>query len=233
MKFHVSISGMAAALVSTLVLTMNGCGGTGGEEDRGTLVVQYQLGEDKAVTTCDILDTRQTLYSMEVSDGEVVAGATDDLEWFSVHEGSGEATLTSEKMFSSELPVGTYSNYKIDQGNLVEWICSCGGSELELPSLNDSTQPPDAHAPINIVNSDGCWGLDESGQFYLMAEGETAGGFEIRPGGTTTVTIRVNLVTLDWNDADESGDWSDGDSIDNWSTSPGVTSMFDFIVEYD
>lgn len=228
------LSRIAAAAAAVLLVALQGCGADdGGGAERGTLVVQYQIGEQKAVHTCDILNNRQTLYSMAVSSGEVVEGAQDDLQWYTVYEGDGEPTLTTEKVFSAELPVGTYENYRIDQGNRVEWICSCDGTEITLPSLNVDDLPPDAHAPMSVVNQDGCWGYDESGLFYLMAAGETAGGFEIRADGTTTVTIVVNMAALDWDDADDSGDWSEGDSLDNWATAPGTTTMFDFIVTYE
>ncbi len=57
--------------------------------------------------------------------------------------------------------------------------------------------------------------------------------FFIKPNKTTKVTMRMNLKTLDWIDNDGSGEWSEGDELTNWTVPEGVTTMMDFIVEYE
>ena len=68
---------------------------------------------------------------------------------------------------------------------------------------------------------------DEAIAFYVGAL-----GFEIVEGATTNLTIRTNLDTLDWNDADDNGEWTEGvDELSNWTTIPGTDTMVDYIVE--
>ena len=65
-----------------------------------------------------------------------------------------------------------------------------------------------------------------------MPDEKMGTSFEIVEGATTSLTIRTNLDTLDWNDADDNGEWTEGvDELANWTTIPGTDTMVDYIVE--
>lgn len=181
--------------------------------------------------TLDIIDTKKTKLSFKVTTDEIKAGVPDDFNWISIYE-SGVNMLDSDREFQFELPVGNYQGIGILQSNLFYWICKNGEDVLEIPSLNDSDKPNSADI-YNIFGNDGLFTIGSDGLLISPSNNERLGTFEIFPGQKTTVTIRMNLISLDWYDNDRDGLWSEGDEIGNWQVPEGVNTMADFIVVYE
>lgn len=181
--------------------------------------------------TVDIINTRHLIPKIEISTDEVKSGVSPaDINWTVMYE-SSEEMLATDREITIELPVGKYVSFKLTQRNLMYWVCNFEGRIFEFPSFNDSELDPNAQ----LINYFGETGLHEieGGVFVLKYERERLGSFEIKPNAKTKVTMRMNLITLDWIDNDGSGDWSDGDELTNWRTPEGITTMTDLIVEYE
>lgn len=181
--------------------------------------------------TVDIINTRHLIPKIEISTDEVKEGVSpNDINWTVMYESNVEM-LATDRGITIELPVGKYVSFKLTQRNLMYWVCNFEGDIFEFPSFNNSDIGPDDL----LVNYFGETGLHEieGGVFVLKYERERLGSFEIKPSKKTKVTMRMNLITLDWIDNDGSGDWSDGDELTNWRTPEGVTTMTDLIVEYE
>ncbi len=204
----------------------------------GTLIFDYRVANALAKAaavdthTCRIVDVKATQYRIEVGTGTVVEGGVDTIDWKLIYEGTAEMRA-SERVFPPvTLPVGTYDLFRIKQKNRVWWVVEYGQDTIELPDLNASNLPPDTISPINVIGMNGCFTYDSAGKFTLMAASETMGGFEIRASQTTSLTVTVNLNTLEWIDNDSSGTWTTGDRLDNWAPVAGKTTMADFTVSY-
>jgi len=189
------------------------------------------LKNDPNVYTCDIMNVRNILYEIQVADGEIIEGEPDDLDWITIYETS-EMMLMTDREFSFVLPAGQYKAIRLLQSNRIYWITTYEDVIHEFPSLNNDEQPEDAQI-LDIFGEDGLYNLDENGLFYLYHDGERLGTFDIFPNTKTKVTFRMNLQTLDWIDHDSNGVWSDGDELSNWTVPEGVTTMADFIIEYE
>ena len=224
---------VAGALLLAFVLsTWTACGGDDADLTTGTLNFSYQIGStQRAERHCRMVDLRAQLHRMEVSNGEIAAGAEDTLEWHDVYVGTGaDSLMSSVDIEALELPVGTYSNYGFTWGRPMAWIVDCDGDSVEFPGTMFGDDYPDSTRK-SINNANGCWGYDESGNFELLAAGETAGAFDILPGEATSVLWRMNLEYVDWDDADDDGVWDEGESYD-FVNLAGTTTMFDVIVTY-
>ena len=138
----------------------------------------------------------------------------------------------SELVIDAELPAGVYQSVRIEHSNALSWVCTDGAEDYEFPSLNQEGADPGEHL-IQVFTVDANFVEDEAGNLTPGAPGEKMGtSFEIVDGATTNLTIRTNLDTLDWDDADDNGEWTEGtDSLTNWTTIPGTDTMVDYIVE--
>ena len=231
---RISMIALALLILLALVAGCNEDSDTGAPATTGTLNVSITVGDgvaaptgNKTLHTLDIVDIYHTLYSMYVSTDTVVAGQPDDLEWEPILTG-GVEDYDSNLNLSAELPPGRYTCMKMLQSNALTWVCSDGTTTYELDDWNAGESGPDQL--WNIFSTEGLYVYDGD-DFSLNNTNERIGTvFEIVAGETTTVTLRTNFDTLDWDDADGSGDWSDGDSLDNWTTIPGTDTMVDFIV---
>ena len=181
--------------------------------------------------TLDLINTRQLLYKLEITTDEITEGVSPDkINWVVMYE-SSEEMLATDREISLIVPAGKYIGFRITQRNLMYWVCKLGNDVMELPSLGNSELPNDAQL-INYFGEEGLHEI-EDGLFVLRYPKERLGSFEIRPGRTTNVAMRMNLKTLDWIDNDGSGSWSEGDELANWTVPEGITTMTDFIVEYE
>jgi hypothetical protein len=118
----------------------------------------------------------------------------------------------------------------LKQGNDFFWVCEWDGNRMEIPTNNGSTMD----TVYNIFGEDGLYFVNSTGQLEKVGNDEALGvNFSIYGGGTTNVTLRMNLIGLPWVDLDQSGDWSDGDYVGNPTLPPGITTMADFIVTYN
>jgi hypothetical protein len=187
--------------------------------------------ENGDTITLDIVDMKKFRFDLKVTTDEITAGVPDDFDWISIYE-SNQTLLDSERDFQFELPVGNYRGIGIMQGNQHHWVCNYDGDVIEIPSLNNDELSDEAII-YDIFGENGLFVLDENDLLEAASNNEKLGTFEILPGKNTSVTIRMNLATLDWYDNDGDGQWSEGDDIGNWTLPEGVTTMADFIVEYD
>ena len=185
-----------------------------------------------AVTrTVDLINTRHLIPKIEISTDEIKEGVSpDDINWTVMYE-SSEEMLATDREISIELPAGKYVSFRLTQRNQIFWVCTYDGDTYEFPSLNNSEIGSD-ELLVNYFGETGLHGIKD-GVFVLEYERERLGTFQIKPNRTTDVTMRMNLITLDWIDNDGSGDWSEGDELTNWTVPDGITTMTDFIVEYE
>lgn len=226
----------------TALLLVAGCAGSPDDSgpatdpgtQAGTLGVALAIGDydgpggAKAMHTVDFVDVLHTVHSISASTGIARAG-TDDLEWVPVLEG-GTEQLDSALVIEGTLPAGEYRSIRIEQSNALTWMCTDGTDTHAFPMVQAGGDP-EAHL-IQVFTVAANFTDDGSGTLADGMPGESMGtSFEIGDGTDTRLTIRTNLDTVDWNDADADGAWSDGDALENWTTIPGTETMVDFIVE--
>jgi len=251
------MKGRALLLALALVFgfAFASCGGGGGDDDDsggedGTLVFETVVGESggsksigssvpsgkssKSVYTCQITDIKNRFPKLMVSSGTVHEGdSMGDFDWYTIYESGGDWMYASELDFSADLPPDFYDNLYVKQSTVFYWVCECEvGGETDTYEFPDQNAGPGEWTE-NVLNADGSWLVEDGSVTEHMTSGEKMDGFEIRAGGVTRLTYRLNFNTLDWHDNDDSGDWSDGDELDNWTLIEGADTMFDFIVEYE
>lgn len=180
--------------------------------------------------TLDIIDLKSFKMDLKVTTGKIQEGVPDDFEWISIYE-SDETLLNSQRDFQFQLPAGHYRGIGLLQGNRFHWVCRNGDQVMELEDYNNPGAAPETHV-YNIFGEDGLYVPDEGNLLVKVMNNEKLGTFEIKPGKKTLVTIRMNTMTLEWFDNDNDGKWSSGDHIDNWKLPEGITTMADFLVEY-
>jgi hypothetical protein len=190
-------------------------------------------GGDKADTnSCDIVDIKNTLLSIAVSTQDITVGKADDLAWTTVYTASSPEYFTDRTAPVVNLPTGTYKSIKIVQKNTVIWQCTFNSGTYEFESYNNTNYGPDDEIPANYFYNGGSYYLDTIGHFQY-GNAESVGSFQIESNKTTSLNWRMNLIHLDWIDVDSNGVWTSGvDKLDNWQTASGITTMFDFIVNY-
>lgn len=181
--------------------------------------------------TVDLINIRHLISKIEITTDEIKDGVSpNDINWTLMYE-SNQEMLHTDREVTIELPVGEYKGIKLTQRNLMYWVCLFEGDTIEFPSLNNSDLQQNAEL-FNYFGEEGFYEI-EDGVFVSTNAEERLGFFEIKPDATTKVTMRMNLITLDWVDSDGSGEWSYGDELTNWTVPEGVTTMTDFIVEYE
>ncbi len=181
--------------------------------------------------TLDIIDVRSSRMDLKVTTDEVKEGMTDNFNWVPIYE-SSDTMLNSERDFQFELPAGNYRGIGILQGIQFQWVCRYGDQVMDVQDSNGDGNGGLEGLVYNIFGEDGLYVPDEGNVLVKVNNNEKLGTFEIKPGKKTLVTVRMNLMTLDWFDNDGDGQWSEGDGIDNWTLPEGVTTMADFLVEY-
>lgn len=183
--------------------------------------------------TCDIIDIKNTVLEIAVSQDAITDGQPDNLNWTTIYTTTTDLYFTQRTPPTVTLPTGSYKSIKIVQKNLVTWKCMHGSTEYEFESLNNSSLPVDTIVPTNYFYSDGLHELDANGNFFLHQPNEKMGGFTISENATTRLNWRMNIIALDWIDVNSNGTWDTGtDELSNWQLPPGFTTMFDFIVSY-
>lgn len=228
-------------------------------EFRMLLWNSYESGMQKAAVdtyTCPIVDVRHLIPLIQFTKDTIYHGGPADQEWIDFYE-SDEEMYHSERSMSAVMDTGTYKGIRIFQRVLFYWVCTHPddpndtlefaqvnasdpyGIELDDPSLNDTI--------VNIFGTNGLY-YDSNDTLYNVNHTENGAGdivhgeyigcyFKIFPDRTTRVTVRMNLVTLDWMDINEDGvftplDYSE-DAIDNINTfADSIITMSDFFVEY-
>ncbi len=230
-----------------LVINAGGCGGGDDDDDdsaadsgsaqTGTLTMHMRIGDHdrsratKAVHTLEFVDVYHTVHSLHAATEIAEESTAFGLSWQPIHV-DGTAMYDSDLEINAELPAGVYNSIRVEHSNAMTWVCTNGTKNYEFPSLNQSGEDPDTHL-IQVFTIDANFACSESGTCSPGAAGEKMGtAFEIVADSQTNLTMRTNLDTLDWDDADENDEWTEGvDSLDNWTTIPGTDTMVDFIVE--
>lgn len=174
-----------------------------------------------------ILDVRHGRLKIEISQGTVVDGQADDFDWILIYDSFVEMRDSDRVFAPVEVPVGSYDNLRITtDAHYAIWECLFG----------DDDDTIDVHAetsPIAVFGEDGLFlYVGDSSVLESIAPGERLGGFDVRAGVTTHLTLVSNLNTVDWYDHDGSGDWSEGDTFGNVTVVDGAVTMADFVAEY-
>ena len=231
---------IAIFVIATLLIISVGCVESGEEpedkEEMGTLVFQGKAGTGGTRyinRECEVIDIRPLIVKMEVSEGDMVHNATDDLEWHTVYSGNTEKGL-NEFSLSIDLPPGNYKNIPVTQRNKVIWVVSYNGTTYNFVDYNNKDYPAEAILPPGINNLQGGWKMNDDNTFnWTMQYKETMGGFFIKSGQVTNVVMRCNIIGLEWVDYNEDEVFNNDDRLDNWTTTPGTTTMTDYIIEYE
>lgn len=183
-----------------------------------------------ATDTLKLIDVIQYLALMEVTTDAIDSGITraEDVNWTVIYQ-STEEMLTTQREFTIELPVGDYKGYRITQGNGFYWICTSGIDTLEIPSLNDDSRPAN-DLIIGHIDDKGFYEINDDG-IFIKKNDEALGVFEIRPASLTTITVRMNLTALVIDSLAFAQDSTY--HILDWLLPEGISTMSDFIIEYD
>jgi len=238
--------GKVILYLTVVLLFVAGCDNTDEEADTGSLIVRMSTWNScvsdsgdgllkrasaSTVYTLNLVDLRNILYQFKVTTDEIQAGVPDDFNWITIYE-SDSMMHFSEREIQFELPAGNYRGIGLLQSNRLYWVCAYEDSLIYIGDMNNAAAGEDAWI-YNIFGEKGLYVLDENGMLGKVQNEEKLGTFEILPGKRTSVTVRMNVKTLDWFDNDGDGKWSEGDAVDNWTLPEGVTTMMDFIVEYE
>lgn len=243
MRIIISFCALVAVFMIGCEIFGNGDGddGSNGSPATGTLTFDLTVVNAGATAKaarrldtmgCRLVDTRHTVYSIDVAIGDVIAGQPDTLNWQTIYS-SSEEMLDSKRSFPPvQLAPGTYNAIRIEQSNGFHWIVACGADTVELQNYNDPQRPADARARTNVFGTNGLCYYGPDSTFQTAAAGEKLGGFTITAGDTTQLTFQVNIDQVRWHDNDNSGTWTEGDAVGEVSLAPGCETMTDFIVVY-
>ena len=178
-----------------------------------------------------------------VSQGEVISGQPDNLEWIRLTEVTNTQLLTWENYSFApiEVPVGVYRSIKISLKNIFYWqteLSTNSNVKYELLQTMGSSFDPcnendTSWIKPNYFSTAGNHKLNDSGIFELVAPGEKVDGFTIEAGETAIVNWRwlmsgciANLLDLNQNLIFDCG-------IDDIDMTCPNEYMFDFVVEYE
>ena len=246
---------LSTSLLVIVLIMMIGCFDPPHEEFTGTLIYRmsswntYDTNTMNKSTvdtiTCPIIDVRTMLWKIEVTKDTLIHGGYADQEWITFYE-SNEEQLNSDRDIHGVLATGTYKGMRITQRNLLYWVCTHPddpSDTLELYDLNvrDTMRVGTADSLVNYFGTDGFYylvndTLYNSNILGIGGAGEFMGCyFNIYPEKITDVTMRMNIVSLDWLDYNENGifEYWGGDTLDNWKTAhDSIVTMADFIIRY-
>ncbi|MBN1188009.1 MAG: hypothetical protein JXB49_37385 [Bacteroidales bacterium] len=183
-----------------------------------------------------------------VSQEEVVAGGTDDLEWVRLtSETNRELKLIEDYTFDPiELPVGTYKSIKMTLKNIfyrhVE-LASDPSVKYELLETMGSTFDPcdpndTSWTKTNYFSAAGNHKINDGGVFEVVAPGETIAGFTIEEAKTVIVAWRFGAGATEpcinyLIDLNDNLIWDCG--IDDMiiECPPDMENMADFVISYE
>jgi hypothetical protein len=153
-------------------------------------------------TTATITSSfKLTIGDVWVSQGEVKAGNSDNLEWIRLTSFTNtEPKLFEDYLFSAiEIPGGTYQsikltfrnvfyryNYLVSDSSVKYELLETMGSWTDACDENDTTW-----ARTNYFGPDGNHILNDNDVFELVSAGEKIGGFSIESGKTAIVSWRL------------------------------------------
>jgi len=183
-----------------------------------------------------------------VSQGEVKAGETDNLEWIRLTSITNtEAKLFEDYSFTAtEIPIGSYRSIKITFRNVfyryVQLVSDPTVKYELLETMGSWTTPCDAAdttwATTNYFGPEGNHKLNDNDLFELVSSGEKIGGFNIEADKTAIVTWRLGAgattpcITY-LIDENSNLQWDCGIDRMEFDCPPEVEYMWDFVVDYE
>lgn len=191
-----------------------------------------------------------TVGDVWVSQGEVKAGNSDNLEWVRLtHSTNTELRMFEDYSFPAvKIPEGTYKSIKITLRNICyryTYLVSDPSVKYELletmGSWTDACDPNDTTwAKANYFGPAGNHILNDNDVFEVASAGEKIGGFSIEAGKTAIVNWRLGAgytgtsytLLIDENDNRE---WDCGIDRMEFMNVPEEEYMYmwDFVVEYE
>lgn len=262
--------GTASVFLIFVMLPMSGCvenGPSGVGNSTGTIVFRtlnpVRSGLSKALlsrsaqTNPSLIGDTTIAYTTSllfcvgdvwVSQQEVLAGQSDNLEWVRLTAATNtEYKLFEDYTFSAvEIPSGTYKSIKITFRNLFYRyaqlvsdtavafeLLETMGSWTDACNVNDTSW-----ARANYFGADGNHVLGADSLFDLVSEGEKLGGFSIEAGRTAVVSWRLGAgvsepCTTYLVDENSNGQWDCGIDRMDFACPPEVQYMWDFVVTYE
>lgn len=182
-----------------------------------------------------------------VSQEEVVAGESDDLEW---HRLTAE-TNYEHKYFEDytmppvTLPVGLYKSVKMTFRNVFyRQVVLAADSTVTyelLETMGSTFDPCDENdtswAKTNYITATGNYITNASDEFEMVAPGERVGNFEIKEASTTVLTWRLGAgvetpCTTLLVDLNSNLSWDCGTDDMIHICPPEAIYMWDFLVSY-
>jgi hypothetical protein len=183
-----------------------------------------------------------------VSEGEVIVGQPDDLEWIRLTtETNYELKLFEDYQFSAiEIPAGIYNSIKITFRNIwyrhVELISDRSVKYELLETMGSSFDPCDPEdeswAKTNYFSTGGNHFLNDDNVFALASEGEKIAGFEVKEGARAIVSWRLGAGATEpcinyLIDENKNRVWDCGVDYIEDECPPDMEYMWDFVVEYE
>ncbi len=202
------------------------------------------------ITTTITTSFKLTIGDVWVSQGEVKAGNSDDLDWVRLTS----FTNTEPKLFEDysytaiEIPEGTYQSIKITFRNVFyryNYLVSDPSVKYELletmGSWTDECDENDTTwARTNYFGPDGNHFLNTNNTFQLVSEGEKIGGFSIEAGKTAILSWRLGagytgICYTYLLDENKNRVWDCGVDKMDFECIPDsdYLYMWDFLVEYE
>jgi len=244
-------------MILVIIFVLVGCFERPPEEDStGNLVFQiltwnsYESSMNKTAVdtyTCPIVDILHLIPRIEFTKDTIYHLGPANQEWITFYESDREM-LHTERDISGVLDTGTYKGMRLFQRNLMYWICTHPDDPEDTLVFADWNYADTSEIGLydtlyNIFGTDGLYYVNNS-MLHNVNLDSTSGDderigcyFKILPGKTTLVTVRLNLVSLDWYDKNEDGVYTFLDTtldrLYNWQTPfDSIITMSDFIVEY-
>ncbi len=217
----------------------------GGKSIKGLKSNPSLFGDTTAVYTTSL---KLCIGDVWVSQGEVMAGQSDNLEWVRLTSATNkDIKLFEDYTFSEiEIPAGDYKSIKMTFRNI--WYRHCqlvtDSSVIYelLETMGSWSSPCDTGdttwARTNFFGPGGNCFLNDSNVFELASAGEKVGGFTIEGGKTAVVTWRLGAgatepCTTYLIDVNSNLEWDCGTDEMDFDCPPGNNYMWDFVVTYE
>ncbi len=199
-------------------------------------------------TITEMTSLKLAIGDVWVSQGEVIAGEPDNLQWVKLTS----VTNTTLKLFENHtfspvsLPAGTYKSIKMTFRNIfyrhvvlvsdptiVYELLETMGSSFDPCDENDTSW-----AKTNYFSTAGNHNLDTNGLFVLTSAGEKVAGFTIEPGKTALVSWRLGAGVTEpcinyLIDVNGNREWDCGIDYLEEECPPQMQYMWDFVIDYE
>jgi hypothetical protein len=183
--------------------------------------MNVDLAKENNQDTCNVVDLIWKFASFEVSTQQIIAGAPDTLEWFSVYSDTSESRLT-EFSFETEIEAGSYKTLRLAMRNRNWWEIEYGDTVVLVEDWNrdSSTVMPD-DTPYSYYDDQGCWYCD-NGTFVNVAPLESVSEIVISDGSYIDMVMNWNMYQLVIDQDLHIRDWiiREGHHMIEWKITP-------------